>query len=195
MDEAQWDVFLQRLLDASRTAIRRFAAEHPADEVCYFAFDSEPRYGYVLTCFNTSQADLRHVHEWHDKQVAYRKELLSQPVWRGHAYYQVKANSVSPFCNNTGDFAYQDFAEVKFPEWQAFAESDDYPEVPNDNDDYLQNRVALLFARALDTLAEEGSFSALRLASPTLLGFAFHDQDQLIVRMLNLPEPGGSGVA
>jgi hypothetical protein len=195
MDEAQWDVFLQRLLDASRAAIRRFAAEHPAGELCYFAFDSEPRYGYVLTCFNTSRANLQHVREWHDKRVAYRKELLSQSVWRDHAYYQVKANSVSPFCNNTGDFAYQDFAEVKFPEWQAFAESNDYPEASNDNDDYLQNRVALIFARALDTLAEEGSFSGLRLSSPTMLGFGFHDQDQLIVRMLNLPTPGGSGVA
>ncbi len=114
MDEAQWDLFLQRLLDASRAAIQRFAAEHPTDEVCYFAFDSEPRYGYVITCFNTSYANLRHVREWHEKQVAYRKKLLAQPVWRDHAYYQMKANSVSPFCNNTGDFAYQDFAEVRY---------------------------------------------------------------------------------
>jgi hypothetical protein len=194
MDEAQWDVFLQRLLDGSRPAIRRFAAEHPGDEVCYFAFDSEPRYGYVLICFNTSQSNLRHVSEWHEKRVAYRKALLSQQVWRDRAYYQVRTHSVLPFCDNTGDFAYQGFAEVKYPEWQTAAESEEYPQASDDNNDYLQNRVALLFAQALDVLAEEGSFSSLGLACPTLLGFGFHDQEQLIVRMLNLPVPDG-GVA
>jgi hypothetical protein len=147
MDEAQWEVFLQRLLDASRTAIGRFAAQHPADEVCYFAFDAEPRYGYVLICCNTSHANLRH-----------------------------------------------DLAEVKFPEWQAFAESDGYPKAADDDGDYLQDRIARLFARALVTLAEDASFSTLRLASPTLLGFGYHDC-QLIVHMLNLPAPGGTGVA
>ena len=180
--------FLQRLLDASRAAIRRFAIEHPDTEVCYFAYDSEPRYGYVLICFNTSHSNLRYVRECHDRRVEYRKKLLSQPCWRDSAYHQVKTSSVLPFCDNTGDFAYPDFAEVKFPEWTTIAETGDYPKEFGDVVSYLENRVALTFARALDQLAEGGSLAVRKLSTPTLFGFGFHDKDQIVVRMLNVDE-------
>ncbi|MBA3484014.1 MAG: hypothetical protein H0T51_19595 [Pirellulales bacterium] len=187
MQEEQWADFLQRLIDGSLAAIDQFATTHPTEEICYFAYDSEPCYGYVLTCFNTTNANSRHVQEWHQRNTSYRKKLLANPTWRDSAYYKVKTNCVLPFCNNTGDFAYQGFTEIKFPEWDECARSDKYPERLNHQDDYLESRVALIFAQALDTLAEGGSFEKLRLASPTLLGFGFHDHDQYVVRMLKLP--------
>ena len=190
VEEEQWDIFFQRLVEGTRAAIQQFATEHPTAEVCYFAYDSEPCYGYVLTCFNTTDAEIRHIREWHDRRINYRKEILSNDVWRSNAYYQVKANSVLPFCNETGDFAYQGFTELRFPEWEAFAQSETYPEHRDHEDDYLECRVALIFAKALDTLAEDGGFEKLRLASPTLLGFGFHDQDQYVVRMLHVPGNG-----
>src|SRR5262249_13827105 len=141
----------------------------------------------VLTCFNTAAANRESVRTAHDRSVGRRRELLSDPIWHEHAYRQVRVNSVLPFCNNTGDFAFPEFTQIQFSEWEALAEGeqsiDDSDEVSS-----LENQVALIFARALDTLVDEGAFDKLQLASPTLLGFGFHDADQYILRMLHLPE-------
>ena len=187
MQEEQWDIYLQQLIDGTRTAIEKFALEHPNEEVCYFAYDSEPCYGYVLTCFNTTEANRLYVPLRHEELVSRRKGQTEKWGRRKQDYYFLRTSSVLPFCNNTGEFRYQDFAELKFPEWQQFAESESYPEFEDNDRDYLLNHVAWLFGKALDTLAEDGSFEKLKLASPTLLGFAFHDEEQYVVRLLRFP--------
>ena len=187
MQESDWDGFLQRLKAETRQAIERFSAENPDKEVCYFAYDSEPCYGYVLTCFNSSESSVKYVRDWHDRSVRYCGERLAKDAWRNCAYYQVKANAVLPFCDNTGDFDYQGFSDINFPEWESLAASEHYPQVASHEDDYLQSRVVLIFWRALQELADEGAFAKLKLASPTLLGFGFHDDDMVVVRMLNIP--------
>ena len=186
MEEAFWDICLERIVEQTKAAIDAFAHEHAREEVCYFAYDSEPHSGYVLTCFNTTRHSLKFVREEHKDRVAYRQKLLADPVWFEHAYYQAKANALLPFCNNTGDFAYQGFTTIEFPEWQAFSGSTEYPE-GDDDSDYLANRAARLFCRAIDRLVHEQAFARLNLAQPTLLGFAFHDDDQVIVEMLGMP--------
>jgi hypothetical protein len=188
MQESDWDVFLERLVKTTRESIDSFASEHPSEEVCYFAYDSEPCYGYVLTSFNTTRASLEHARKQHDYHSRYRHQLLEKPVWFDSAYYQAKVHSVLPFCNNTGDFAYQSYRNIAFPEWQQLAESPEYVEQDDTDKDYLTNRVARLFCRATDRLIDEQAFARLRLASPTLLGFGFHDHDQYVLRILNLPE-------
>jgi hypothetical protein len=188
MQESDWDLYLKRLVDETKSAIQQFAAQHGGEEVCYFAYDSEPRYGYVLTCFNTSSASLEFIRKQRDYHTQYRRQLLEKPVWFDSAYYQARVNSVLPFCNNTGDFAFQGFTQIQFPEWQEFADSPDYPEAKDDDKDYLTNRVARLFCRATDQLVEERAFEQLRLARPVLIGFGFHDHDQYVLHMLNLPD-------
>ena len=81
---------------------------------------------------------------------------------------------------------YQGFTTIEFPEWQAFAESAEYP-AGDDDSDYLTNRAARLFCRAFVRLVQEQAFAELKLAQPTLLGFAFHDDEQVIVEMLGIP--------
>ena len=188
MQESDWDLFLEKLIRESKESIQSFAAEHPTEEVCYFAYDSEPRYGYVLTTFNTSSASLEHAKKQHDYHTRYRRQLLEKPVWFDHAYYQASMHSVLPFCNNTGDFAYQSYRKIEFPEWQEFADSPGYEEADDPHKDYLLNRAARLFCRATDRLVEEEAFGPLRLARPALIGFGFHDHDQYILHMLNMPQ-------
>ena len=186
MEESFWDICLDRLVAETRAAIATFAQTHRDEEVCYFAYDAEPHSGYVLTCFNTTRQSQEFVRAQRNDHVAYRQKLLADPVWFQHAYYQAKANAVLPFCNNTGDFGYQGFTTIEFPEWQAFAESAEYP-AGDDDSDYLTNRAARLFCRAFVRLVQEQAFAELKLAQPTLLGFAFHDDEQVIVEMLGIP--------
>lgn len=188
MQESDWDLYLKRLVDETKAAIQLFAAQHGSELVCYFAYDSEPCYGYVLTCFNTSRASLEFVREQRNYHTKYRRELMAKPVWFDSAYYQAKTNALLPFCNNTGDFAFQGFTRIEFPEWQEFADSPDYPEAKENDKDYLINRVARLFSRATDQLVDECAFQPIRLARPALVGFGFHDHDQYVLHLLNLPD-------
>ncbi|MGN6555405.1 MAG: hypothetical protein ACTHLW_17000 [Verrucomicrobiota bacterium] len=188
MQESDWDLFLERLVEQTKSAIQQFAAKHGGDEVCYFAYDSEPCYGYVLTCFNTSAASLEFTRKQREYHTQYRRKLMAEPVWFDHAYHQTKAHALLPFCDNTGDFEYQGFTQIQFPEWQEFAESSAYPQPKDDDEDYLINRAARLFVRATDRLVEERAFEHLRLAHPTLIGFGFHDHGQHVLHILNLPD-------
>src|SRR5690349_19263899 len=106
MTDKDWESFYCRLLDGTRAAVDAFAAEHPSEEVCYVAFDSEPRYGYVLIAFNTSESSARSVREAREYHTAYRRKLLTEQLdtWLDCAYYQLRSHSLPPFCNNTGDF-------------------------------------------------------------------------------------------
>lgn len=117
-----------------------------------------------------------------------RDSKLPRRCWKqSPVYYLAKAHALLPFCNNIGDFEYQDFRQIKFPEWQTYAESPDYLASDEEDDDYLINRVARLFCRAIDHLVEQRSFERLRLSQPFLIRFAFHDHDQHVLHMLNLP--------
>jgi hypothetical protein len=190
VSDDEWEKDLRRLLDASREAIRRFQREHGDEEVCYFAYDSDPQYGYVLICFNTSEASRRSVASSYAHSVARRVKNLREPAFVDSALYMAESTAALPFCNNTGDFEYQGFAEVKFERWEEEA-----PEghIEDDHDNPLLNRVAWLLCCAIDTLVDEKAFDSLKLASPTLVGFAFHDSEQHVLRMLRLP--GGDPAA
>lgn len=191
MNDKDWESFYIRLLDGTRAAVDAFAAEHAGEEVCYMAFDSEPRYGYVLIAFNTPQSSARSVREAYEYQIAYRRKLLTDGLdaWLDCAYYQLSSPSLLPFCNETGDFMYQDYRRIDFPEWQTFAESPEYPVQPDRRpdclDDYLESRAAYIFWRVFEALTAERYFDRLRLASPMLLGFAFHDGPQQVLYVLN----------
>lgn len=189
MNEDEWEKDLARLLEASRQAIRDFQREHSDKEVCYFAYDSDPQYGYVLICFNTTEASQRQVSMAYASSVARRVKNLREPAFAESGLYLAQSTSELPFCNNTGDFEFQGFAEVKFERWVEEASEDDIEDV---HDNPLVNRVAKLLCRAIDTLVDEHAFDSLKLASPTLVGFAFHDSEQCILRMLGLPTGGAT---
>ncbi len=186
MQESDWDLYLHKLVEQTKIAIEKFYRKHGDEEVCYFAYDSEPCYGYVLTCFNTSKESLKYIKNYRAHHVSYRQQLQADPDGFNNAYYQTKANTILPFCNNTGDFAYQGFTEINFPEWEDFFQNPNYPESEKSEEDYLTNRVARLFSRSIDQLVKENAFEKLRLAQPTLLGFTFHDDSPIILEILNL---------
>lgn len=191
MKEPNWERVFEKLLDKTRKSIFQFRKENPDVVISDFWFDSEPCYGYVLISINSLESAQRLAKEQYEYHVNYRRKLLSDKldVWLDNAYYQIGTHSVSQICTNSGDFDFQQFAEIKFPEWQNYAESSDYPlrpdKRPDHLDDYLESRVSYTFWRVYETLVEENAFLELNLASPTRLGFAFHDGSEYILYLLN----------
>ncbi len=48
-----WRACEEKLYAASVAAIAQLASDHAEEAICFFAFDSRPRYGYVLIAFDT----------------------------------------------------------------------------------------------------------------------------------------------
>jgi hypothetical protein len=182
-----WAASDERLYAASVEAIRRFAAEHPDEVVCFFAFDTEPRYGYVLIGLDTLANNLRSVKGLEGFAVEQREKTLRQADAWQHAKYFLSSPVLTAFNTNSGDFAYSHYAEVQFPEWREAAESGEYPTGPAHADDYLESNGRLVLWRVVERLVAEGVFAALKMGSPFLVGYGIHDQEECVLRLLNWP--------
>ncbi len=148
MGKPDWNEVEQRLYKESVSAIEHFSKEHTDEEVCYFAYDSQPEYGYVLICFDTSKNSLEEA-----KRVALRSVSSVKGFMSSHWDWQMAKSmmisvSVLPFTNNTADFKYHSFSEVQFEGWYEFTESEDYPLGEfEEADDYLEGNMAWYFGR------------------------------------------------
>jgi hypothetical protein len=182
-----WAESDERLYAASVAAIRRFAVEYPDKVVCFFAFDTEPRYGYVLIALDTLANNMRSVKQLEAFAVGQREKLLRRADAWQHAKYRLRSPVLTAFNTNSGDFAYPDYARVEFPEWREAAELGEYPTGPAHADDYLESNGRLVLWRVAEKLVAEAAFAPLCLASPFLVGYGIHDQEESILRLLNWP--------
>jgi hypothetical protein len=191
-----WDASDRKLHKASVAAIKRFAREHSGQAVCSFFFDcDEPRYGHLSISLDTPENNLRAVKELEGYAVESRAKNLRGKITWEWAKYQLSTPVLSPFNTNSGDFEFPEYAEVEFPAWVKLAEKGDYPNGAEHEDDYLESNARLVMWRVAEQLVAEGAFAPLTLASPFLLGYSIHDQEEVILRILNWPkaaEPHGA---
>jgi hypothetical protein len=182
-----WNVCDERLHAASLAAIRQFADEHPDEPICFFAFDTDPRYGYVLIAFDTFANNVRQAKIVEAFAIEERRKyLLSKDAWRS-AKYMLSSPVLGAFSTNSSGFAYPQYAEVQFPEWRQLAEQGSYPVGLAHEDNYLNSSVRLVLWRVAERLVAERAFDGLRLSSPFMVGYGIHDEAEAILRLLNWP--------
>jgi hypothetical protein len=179
----------QKLHKASVAAIKRFAREYSDAEVCCFFFDcDEPRYGHLSISLDTLANNVLVAKELEKDAIeARRKNLRGKLSWQC-AKHELSTPVISPFNTNSGDFEFAEYAEVDFPAWVKLAEQVNYPKGSDDEDDYLESNARLVIWRVAEQLVKEKAFAALNLASPFLLGYSMHDQEEVILRLLNWPK-------
>jgi hypothetical protein len=185
-----WDASDRKLHKGTTAAIKRFAREHPDAEVCCFFFDcDEPRYGHLSISLDTLENNVRTVKELERFAVENRKKNLGgKSTWKG-AKYHIGTPVLSPFNTNSGDFEFTEYDGVMFPAWVKLAEKGNYPKGAADDDDYLESNARLVMWQVAEQLVAEDAFAKLKRASPFLLGYSLHDQEEAILRLLNWP-PG-----
>ncbi|PUA36615.1 hypothetical protein C8Z91_24860 [Paenibacillus elgii] len=185
MNEPDWKEVEERLFQESVSAIKQFSAEHANEEICYFAFDSEPYYGYVLLCFDTTENSVIEAKRSAERALDFTAQSIEKGMnWQMANSYMTGANLL-PFTNNTGDFKYQGYTQVDFQGWQEFADSDAYPKGYSEDQDYLEGNLSIVFWKVIDRLIRENHFSVLKMASPFFVGYGFHDKDQVLLRIIN----------
>jgi hypothetical protein len=183
-----WEASDRELHKASVAAIQRFAREHLGVAVCCCFFDCDsPQYGHLSISFDTAANNARVVKDLERYAIEKRAEYLRGKLTWQWAKHQLGTPVLSPFNTNGGDFEFREFAEVKFPAWVELAEKGDYPKGAAHEDDYLESNARLVMWRVVEQLVAENAFAPLALASPFLVGYSLHDQEEVILRLLNWP--------
>ena len=188
MQSPNWNECEDRLFFAASDAINRFAVIHTG-YCSHFAFDADPLYGYVLCAFDTPENSLQTAKRSEIFALKRReRDLNTEEGWK-FASVTLKLTSVSPFCDSTGDFAFQHFVDVKFPEWREFWEADSSADPQESNcDDYLGGNVRVLLWKTAERLIAAGAFEPLTKTSPFLISYSMQDEEQRVLRVLNWPQ-------
>jgi hypothetical protein len=185
MATIDWNQAENLLMAETTKALQDFAEEYPGTKCCYFAFDSEPRYGDVLLCFDTTSNSQQSAQRRQQSAIDRRLKMLTgERAWE-HASYFLKHPVLVPFGDDTGNFAFIGYREVSFPEWKQFADSTKYPSAKKNADDYLDGNFRILVWKVIERLVLERAFDCLSMSSPFMIGYGIHDQEMSIVRMLN----------
>jgi hypothetical protein len=182
-----WPACDERLHAASIAAIQRLASDKPDEPICYFAFDTEPRYGYVLISFDTLANNIRSAKRLEDFAIEQRQKWLDREGAWESAKYHLNSPRLAPFHTNSGSFAFPEYAKAAFPEWRELHERGGYPVSEPHQDDYLESSARLVLWRVAERLIAEKAFQSLPLASPFIVGYSIHDQEETILRILNWP--------
>jgi hypothetical protein len=183
-----WALSERELHRASVTAIGRFASNYPDVTVCCFFFDcDEPRYGRVGISLDTLENNIRSAKQQEEFAIEQRQKMLTgENAWQSAKYF-LRTPVLKAFNTNSGDFTFPQYAEVQFPEWRKLAKEGGYPVGSAHQDDYLESSARLIIWRVAEHLVVEEAFKSLKLAAPFMVGYSIHDQEEVILRLLNWP--------
>lgn len=181
-----WKDSDQTLHSAGIRAISRFSHEHPNESVCCFFFDcDEARYGKLFISIDTLENNKHSAMQLQQFAIQSRENMLRPPLALDSVQYFLTSPVLSPFNLNGAAFKYSEFAHVHFPAWTELAESGAPPVGTDEVDDYLNANARLVMWRVAEQLISEGAFHNLTLASPFIVGYSMHDQEEAIIRILN----------
>ena len=141
--------------------------------------------GYVIIAFDTLVNNIATAQRLEEFAIGQRQMMLRQESAWQNAKYHLSSPVLSPFSTNSGGFTFPQYAEVQFPEWQRLAEQGGYAVGLPHEDDYLESNARLVLGRVAERLVAEGAFKPLRLASPFMVGYGIHDQEEAILRIVN----------
>jgi hypothetical protein len=184
-----WNEVEELLFETSKEAIKEFNQEHP-DEVCsFFAYDVDVPYDTFRISFETITNSLRVAKEEAFETIELRKKSLNKhQIWRT-AYRYLDQKSVTAYSPDVGYFLYHNYKIAKLDNWDIYYDNDSLPQNKQYEDDYLGGNIKIVLWKVIENLVESGDFELLNLASPFFVGYQFHSDALVTLRILNWPEP------
>jgi hypothetical protein len=187
MAPPHWDKVAEQLYQYTVATIRRLEAEHADDVFCCFAYAVDTMVGKFQLCFDTLHNSVYLAKEQEKEEAERRQRNLAHHLaWRSAA--TICGVPVTPYTQSTQAFAYTQYSELVFSDWEEFTWSEDYPKFSERDDDYLEGNANIVISRVIERLVEGNEFSRLRLAQPFYIGHEFHERGLTVMRILNWPE-------
>lgn len=185
-----WQSIEDRLFEKSQACIVRFAQEHPDVSCSFFAYDTDPTYGYFYLSFDTPEHALEEAQEYERLIRSHRYSTLSdEEMWR-YAEMVLKNSTLITYGPDAGGFAYPEYDRIIFNELDALSviSPEEDPELaPLIREGYLNGNVYRMLWKLSERLVASGVFKHLRLASPFRIGLQFHEDRIVVLRILNWP--------
>jgi hypothetical protein len=182
MVQPDWTAAEETLFEQSAALIRKFATEHPDELFSAFAFTVDSEYTGVALNFDTLRNSLAEAQRQERYQIKHRNQLFAtEGGWRNARYYVAHHTNRVDDCNVRGSFKYELVGFVALPVWEDyFNTSEDCLE--------LEGRIIVSLWRVVDQLVSSDTFNGLRLSSCFRVAFGFHDDEMIVLRVLNWPE-------
>jgi len=189
METFNWQALEEQLFARSREAILRFAREYPEARCSFFAYDANPIYGEFLVSFETAEHSLQQAQENEQEAIKRRNQMLALPeAWRGATHFSTYP-AVTEYSPDVGLFAHHMYDPIKVDELDELSASGAYPKGLETDDDYIEGNARIVLWKVIERLIASDAFSALALASPFRVGYQYHDDELIVLRILNWPHP------
>jgi hypothetical protein len=188
--EPDWNADTERLVASSEAAIGRFAREHAEEAVCFYAFDCDPPSGSVNIALDTLENSLSLAQEAERLAFEWRRHALAGPHGWRTARHALSSPRVGVFTTSPADFKYPRYAELNLPGWASAAVTGS---AGAHVQGYLDGNARLVLWNASERLVERDAFRALNLATPFMIGYAIHDAEESVLRVLKWPSAAGGG--
>jgi hypothetical protein len=182
-----WQEIEEALFGMGKMAIARFAQEHSNEFCSFFAYAWTIVDGDFSICLDILSNALQAARESEQAAIEQRMQMLrGTQSWR-NAHYFLTNLSIIDYASGVDLFTYPRYEHVQVDGWNAFATNEALPKSQSREDTYLEGNVRLVIWRVLEGLLEERLFDSLLLASPFRVGYQFHDQKLVVLRILNWP--------
>jgi hypothetical protein len=189
MTELDWGRAEDLLFERSREIIRQFAQAHPTELLSFFAYTVDSEYTGVALNFDTPANSLRKAKAHQRYEVDHRNRLFALAWgWENARYHVAHPTTQIDDFNRQGPWKYKLVEFVPLAAWEEyFRSSEEAPE--------LEGRIISALWRVVDRLVEDKAFDGLRRAAPFRIGFGFHDDEMVVLRILDWPSAGPEGPA
>jgi hypothetical protein len=185
--QPDWTSAEELLFARSIAAIKQFGAEHSVELFSAFAFTVDSDYAGVALSFDTLGNTLVEAQRAERYQIKNRnRQFASDRGWENARYFVSHHTNRVDDCNLRGSFKYDLVAFVGLPVWEGyFNSSEEYPE--------LEGRIIVSLWRVVEKLVTSGAFDGMRLSPCFRIAFSFHDDEMVVLRVLNWPDAGNRG--
>jgi hypothetical protein len=181
MNQPDWTSADETLFKQSVAVIRQFITDHPDELFSTFAFSVDCLYTGAALNFDTLEHSLAEAQRHERYQIKHRSQLFAdESSWRDARYFVAHYTRRVDDCNLRGSFKYDLVAFVEVPVWEDYFNS-------NEECAELDGRVIVALWRVVDRLVKVGAFNGLKMSPCFRIAFSFHDDEMIVLRILNWP--------
>jgi len=189
MVEPDWQGAEDLLFARSQAIIQKFGQEHPDESVSFFFFTVDSEFTGVGLNFDTPANSLRKAKAHQRREVEYRNRLFAlERGWRDARYFATHASRQIDDFNRWGPWEYHVYEFVEVAAWAEYFYG-------REEASELEDRIITAVWRVVDRLVQAKTFDVLRRAAPFRIGFGFHDDAMVVLRILDWPRIDEGGDA
>ena len=99
--------------------------------------------------------------------------------WKNARYFVAHPTTRMSDWNRRGQWKYDLISFVELSVWEAYFNQEESPE--------LEGRIIVTLWRVVERLVADKVFDGLQMSSPFRIAFCFHDDETIVLRLLNWP--------